>query len=314
MNFRPKDFIETKEGFLFAVVDSVVEENRVLGTFRYIRDHLGVLRKLDSEEAKDLLKAHAPQYNFYSNRLNVTLPGINEKEITRHFSPTRRLTEILEDHTNHGHFLNVREWLKIMTEAGLDLSKVGITGSLLLGEGGPCSDLDFVIYQRKEFLKAREIIKEGIKKHHFTALNQRDWFEAFERRGCALSFESYLWHEQRKFNKGMIHGTKFDITLYQEEGSEEQIISEKTGPVTIFAEVIDATRSYDYPAIYRLNHAEVSEAQSFTQTYVGQAQPGERVAICGTLERLKNGTVRIVVGSSREATGEYIRVLGHTEK
>ena len=68
-------------------------------------------------------------------------------------------------------------------------------------------------------------------------------------------------------------------------------------------------RPFDYPARYRLDHNEIVEALSFTPTYNGQAFTGETVEISGVLEESGDGCRRIIVGSSREAPGEYIKVL-----
>jgi len=47
----------------------------------------------------------------------------------------------------------------------------------------------------------------------------------------------------------------------------------------------------------------------YTATYTGQAEQGERIEVAGQLEVSNTGLVRILVGSSREAEGEYIKVL-----
>ncbi|MEY3107605.1 MAG: hypothetical protein RIT35_1783, partial [Pseudomonadota bacterium] len=44
-------------------------------------------------------------------------------------------------------------------------------------------------------------------------------------------------------------------------------------------------------------------------TYTGQAVKGETVEVSGLVEQTKEGLKRIVVGSSREAPGEYIKVV-----
>jgi predicted nucleotidyltransferase len=48
---------------------------------------------------------------------------------------------------------------------------------------------------------------------------------------------------------------------------------------------------------------------SFTATYTGQAVNGELIEIAGVVEQNAHGVKRIVIGSSREAHGEYIKVI-----
>jgi len=73
--------------------------------------------------------------------------------------------------------------------------------------------------------------------------------------------------------------------------------------------VIDDARGFDYPAEFKIDHQQIGSIVSFTATYTGQAVNGERVAVSGMLEQSEFGVKRIVVGSSREAHGEYIKVI-----
>ena len=65
--------------------------------------------------------------------------------------------------------------------------------------------------------------------------------------------------------------------------------------------------AFDHPARYRVRHAAVSEVVSFTPTYAGQAVAGELIEASGWLEDDSAGARRLVVGTSREAGGEYVR-------
>ena len=76
----------------------------------------------------------------------------------------------------------------------------------------------------------------------------------------------------------------------------------------IKAEVKDASFSFDSPAIYRIEHPEIDKVLSFTHTYVGQAQEGEWIEARGVVEKTAHET-RLVVGTTREAKGEWIRCL-----
>jgi hypothetical protein len=73
--------------------------------------------------------------------------------------------------------------------------------------------------------------------------------------------------------------------------------------------VVDDARAFDYPAEFKIDHKEISSIVSFTATYTGQAVSGEVVEVSGVLEQSEQGVKRIVVGSSREAHGEYIKVI-----
>jgi hypothetical protein len=73
--------------------------------------------------------------------------------------------------------------------------------------------------------------------------------------------------------------------------------------------VIDDAHAFDYPAEFKIDHPQISSIVSFTATYTGQAVTGEMIEVAGVLEQSEHGVKRIVVGSSREALGEYIKVI-----
>ena len=132
---------------------------------------------------------------------------------------------------------------------------------------------------------------------------------AYDRRGCALSFEEYAWHERRKWNKFVVGDTLLDLTCVEKSSEIANASGVKIGRAEIQAEVADATRSFCHPAEYRVEHSRVSHVLSFTPTYAGQAEPGERIEAKGILEETADG-VRLVIGTTREAKGQLIRVVG----
>lgn len=307
--YQPRDFIETPEGLIFAVVDSQLEDDRVLCFLRYVTID-GRFTKMGTGEAKAYLEAHAPQYLFSSKRLDARLHAVPQKSILRHHQPRQRVQDLLNSGPSDEIERKAVRLMQTFGSRGLDLSRLGLTGSLLIGAQTPKSDLDFVIYGREAFFQAREIVERLLETGELRDLDDAAWRDAYDRRGCELSFEEFLRHERRKLNKALIGGTKFDITLVDEPLSKESGAVRKLGPIRIRVRVADATYAFDYPAVYRLSHPEITEAISFTHTYAGQALVGEIIEIAGLLEESETGRRRVIVGSSREARGEYIKVVG----
>jgi predicted nucleotidyltransferase len=306
--YQPRDFIETHEGLIFAVVDSLPEDGRVLCFLRYAPIG-GKLAKMGTAEANAYLHARAPEYLFLSKRLDAKLHAVPLKDIRRHHRPRERVHDLLNSAPQDEIERKAVRLLQKFGAHGLDLGRVGLTGSLLIGAQTPKSDLDFVIYGREAFFEARGIVGRLIESGELQDLDDAAWRDAYDRRGCALTFEEFLWHERRKLNKALIDGTKFDITLVDEPLSKASGPVRKLGPILVRAQIADAAYAFDYPAVYRLVHPEIMEAVSFTHTYAGQALAGEAVEISGQLEESHTGQRRIVVGSSREALGEYIKVV-----
>lgn len=67
----------------------------------------------------------------------------------------------------------------------------------------------------------------------------------------------------------------------------------------------DASLSFDNPAVYAVDHEEISKVLSFTHTYSGQALKGEVIEATGVVEE-HGDTKWLIVGTTREAKGEYI--------
>ncbi|MEW8459985.1 MAG: hypothetical protein AB2653_06760 [Candidatus Thiodiazotropha endolucinida] len=307
-SYQPKDFIETAEGLVFAVVAGDLDEERVLATLRYRRIP-GGYQKLSTRESDELLKNHHPHYIHYSKARDVTLHGVHRDLVCVHHLPRQRL-RTMRLQPPHDEIEEKLHRLMALFEAnGLDPEGIGVTGSLLIGAQHGTSDIDLLFYRQTVFSKAREIIKSLLAKRQLQPLDSSLWREAYDRRGCSLTFDEYLWHEQRKYNKAAIEGTKFDITQLNPNPWQDLLCYRKQGTHNLKARVVDDCHSFEYPARYILDHPTIKEAVSYTATYVGQAMQGEQVAIRGQLEVSSVGHLRIVIGTNREANDEYIKVL-----
>ena len=304
MNYLPRDFIETQEGLIFAVVDDTIEDGKVLGFLRY-----GPNGKLTTNAANALLGESFPVYLHHSTRLDADVHAVPITCIRKHHQPRVRVREIMSHPTGDAIEGKFRRLLKLLTEDGLPADIFGVTGSLLIGRQGHGSDVDVVVYGRERFFQALAKVEALVKAGLLNKLDEPAWRDAYDRRGCHLSFEEYLWHERRKGSMGLIEGTKFDLALIAEEAKPaDEAIWHKAGLAVIKAMVLDDTRAFDQPARYAINHAKIGEVLSFTQTYAGQAKTGETIEAAGKLELSNDGRKRLVVGSSREAPGEFIRV------
>lgn len=304
----PRDFVVTCDDLIFAVMSHHLEADRVLGFLRYVRRG-SVYHKLDTFQANDWLARHRADYLYDSKRLAARLHGVPARDIQRHYQPRVRLQALLQEETSDDLQKTAQSLCHLLAAEGINLEQVGITGSLLIDAQTPTSDIDLVIYDRAIFFHCRRAIHRLMNQGIINPLGENDWHQAYARRGCALSYPEYVWHEKRKLNKGILNGVKFDISLVMTDQHSLPEPAIKSGYHVLKARVIDSMRSYDYPAIYQLDHPEITEAWSFIQTYAGQAVDGEWIEISGLIETGQNGKKYMVVGSSREAPGEYIKTI-----
>ncbi|MDD4128063.1 MAG: DNA polymerase subunit beta, partial [Methanomicrobium sp.] len=140
------------------------------------------------------------------------------------------------------------------------------------------------------------------------ALSEQMWEKVYYKRVPEIDYDTFVLHEKRKWNRGEIEGTYFDLLYTRGYDSLNSVNIEKgkvCGKKTIEAQVTDASLSFDSPAVYQVSHPEISKVLSFTHTYSGQALAGEIIEACGVVEEHGNEKW-LIIGTTREAKGEYI--------
>ncbi|SJM95414.1 conserved hypothetical protein [Crenothrix polyspora] len=308
LDIAAKDFIETPEGLVFAVVMPTLEQGKVLCFLRYVTEN-HLWKKLSTEQANTFLKQHYPQYLYYSPVLDAHLHAVALERIAVHHQPKQRLQQLLQSKYNDLIEADAVQLCDFLQANAVNMAQLGITGSLLIRAQHRESDIDLVCYQKQTFQHCRKVIKLLIEQGRIQHLTEADWQEAYSRRDCALNFADYVWHEQRKYNKAMINGRKFDLSLVSDHAPSNTGSYQKCGAITLQCKITDDSGAFDYPAEFSVDAEGIATIVSFTATYTGQAQCGETVEVSGTLEQDQHGIKRVVVGSSREAHGEYIKVI-----
>ncbi len=302
---RLRDFILTKDDWIFAVAD-YCHEGGIRSILRYVPDPEGTrgvdkkYRKMDFDDAFIFMKTARPEW---VSDVHI-VPWDSVKEI---LAPDKRLPQITEKNEK------VKAIVKSL-EKYVPLENMGVTGSLLPGLEIGSSDIDFIVYGISWFT-ARDIIRqEKQKKNPITEISEDMWQDIYKKRRPDISFDEFLLHEIRKGNRGMVGGTYFDL-LYVRDWKDITpcLRGIDIGNKTIEATVINADFAFDSPAIYKIDHPEISYVLSYTHTYAGQALVGERIEARGMVEIVGN-MKRLVVGTTREPKGEWIRSLTLLEK
>ena len=295
---RLRDFIEDADGWIYAV--STYDNNDKIGTvLRYVpepggkRVHPSGRRytKYDFEEAYAHVAKYKPQYAGLLHR-------IPPADVKRVYKPDLEIGRIAATHPR------VK---KLIDHFALPPGTIGCTGSLLCQLDDATSDIDMVVYGKYWFI-AQKLVETGIRDGKVEGLSEDMWRKVYEKRKPEISYDDFVLHEKRKFNRGQVEGTYFDILYtrsYDEIQSAPAGKGDVIGRMTIEAKVTDASLAFDNPAVYQVEHESVSRVLSFTHTYSGQALPGETIEACGVLEQ--HGSERwLIVGTTREARGEYI--------
>jgi predicted nucleotidyltransferase len=308
MTVRIRDFVITKQNWIFSVVCYDLGEEVVKCLLRYIPDDRGErvadrgrYRKLDFEEAYAFLGSHCPEY------VKGGMQVVPKADIIELLRPEDELPLIARREER------VRTVFELLGTR-ISRDRIGITGSYLCGLNSANSDLDFVLYGLSNFNRAREVIEAAEEEGILVEINDAMWRRIYNKRQPELSYNCFVAHEQRKKNRGAIGNTYLDILYTRDREEIKQLdmtnyeIGEREGYAKITAEVKDASFSFDNPAVYEIEHPDISKVLSFTHTYVGQALAGETIEARGVIERRKH-ELRLVVGTTRDAKGEWIRSL-----
>ena len=307
---RRHEFLETSTGLIFAVVDDGIEDGRAICFLRYVRDEHG-LRKVGTSEANDLLQLGHHEYLFHSRERDAIVHGVPLERVVKRYLPRVCARSLIESGGESHVASRCARLLTELTKHGVKMENVGVTGSLMVRAESEASDIDLVIFGHQDFQRARRAIAAAEVGRPLAPLSSGAWRVSYHRRGCELTFDEYVWHERRKNNKAMFEGTKFDISLVVEPSplQARQSIVTKHGSARITATITEDTRAFEFPARWQIDHPSISELIACTPTYTGQAFAGETIEAAGSVEALPDGPGRLVVGDSREAKGQWLKVL-----
>ena len=287
------------------------QDGKVGCFLRYVRQG-SECRKVTTNEANSLIEKSYPQYLYHSQQFDAYFHAVKPTAIINHHLPELALQKLIHSLPNDELEEKLQELIAILRQGNINDKFLGITGSVLLAQQAETSDIDIVAYGRDAFHQLRKVVQQEVSNGKLSLLDNDMMRNNFERRAGELSFEEFAWHENRKFNKAVVNGSKFDIGMVciKEDTIESNLREfEKRGRITLRAKVTDDALAFDFPARYIIENKLISEVVVFTNTYVGQAQLGESIEVSGTVEcEISTEKCRLIVGSSREAVGEYIKV------
>lgn len=297
---RLRDFVMTADNCIYAV-SGYENEKRAECILRYVPtedgDRTSCLnglryRKYDFADAFAWVKEHKPEYLDLVHRVPL-------EDIVRVLKPEEQAASIAERNARASRLFSLFD---------LPAGSFGCTGSLVAGLENKASDIDMVVYGSHWFA-AREKLMKLTAEGKIPAMSEEMWKKVYTKRQPDISFDDFVLHEARKFNRGEFEGTYFDILYsrgYDNLHSVPPItLGTKTKKMTIEAKVTDASLAFDSPGIYKVEHEEIDYVLSFTHTYIGQCFTGETLEAKGVVE--EHGDQNwLIVGTTREAHGEYI--------
>lgn len=337
MRARTRDFIYTTDDLFFATTSYLHPEDRILSFLRYVPDPKGDrtkkgsrYSKVDTTQAYKFIKGGYQEYLFDSGVAAEKMMGVPRDKVSEILKPTKRLEEIMANPENELLEKVVEVASFFHEEAGISYKYMGVSGSILPGLYHPQkSDIDFVIYGLKNHRNAVETFarQKNEPNSPLKGISDEFWNWLYQKRikDSSLTIDEFKWYENRKSNRGVVRGVLFDILATRDwdeiQGTYGGTTNHSLGTLKVECTITDALESFDNPAVYRVDEVvvvegpefHVDELASFTHTYAGQVKEGERVVGQGKLEKItdkKTGESknRLVVGTTRESLGEYIKL------
>jgi predicted nucleotidyltransferase len=317
--FRVRDFVETEDGLLFSVISNLHPPEGIVAHLRFRRSRGSVVKLGSSGESHQFLREHAPGYLRFCPELDRKMTIVPYDKVLAHHEPAECLSRMMRT----GEDPEVVAIVSTLTsKAGLPPRDLGITGSYLVGAQTPSSDVDLVVYGLHNYPRLTRALRGSVEHGMLQPFDPPDWEGLFQRRSvdpAIYRLDEFVWHEARKWNRGKFGRRRFDIlsarTPEEISGRFGKTSYRRLGKARVDCIVEDSSMGFDYPARYLVTECvamghEVREIVSFTHTYADQARSGERVHCSGILEEVsgKEKSHRILVGSSREAPGEFLKV------
>lgn len=326
LNLRDRDAIITKEGLIFRVfgyshpsksyvcdveyAPSTIFKSDNPKAFR--NEGQNVFYKFYEDEGWKFVESNYPRYMILHEMLQQNVVGISHNDV----HGVRRPEEILQERIgtlSKDELLTALQSVlnKVTESAGLRPEDFGVFGSLLHGFYHPkFSDIDLIVYGRRNVAKLCETLKELYETDSSTLKNEFETGQSVEGKNWRfrnLSLKEYLWHQRRKLiyalfddaRSGRRIKTEFEPVKDWKEISNEY--SPKTrilpkGWTKILATVTDASEALFIPSIYSIEPiqvfegpreaAEVTRIVSYVEEFRMQARDGETVYVEGNLEEV----------------------------
>jgi predicted nucleotidyltransferase len=286
--FRDRDYIETEEGLVFAVIGNVHPVDRVIAYLKYMRIDVGVgsvntiwfkqgvpyLRVLPLYSASNVravldryLRDRYRDYVVLDKYRNIELIEVPKHRVRIHYKPEERLQEVFKRPRDSLERLVLEMVEKLALTSEVSVSNFGVTGSILLGIHNPqYSDIDLIVYGTSNAYKVRESIKELYTDEssgfsYFDEDSLERWAREVAETQAFTVDEAKLFYRKYVWNRGLYRGRKFSIhpVKLEDEVREEweQTIHKPLCIGTVRARVVDSRDSIFMPAVYVVRDVEI---------------------------------------------------------
>ena len=271
--------------------------------------------KFYSDEGMRFIHAKYPQYRILYEPLQELLVGVSQQQIWKTRKPNETFQQLMQKPAKDP----LHEALQtlsnlIMENSGLPLRSFGVFGSLLHGFYHPkFSDLDLIVYGRKDLRKLCETLEAMCKEKASSLQNEFESVEALEAKPWNFvnySPKEYVWHQKRKTIYALFKDKRSGRTIKTEfepvknwneirnEYSPKTRILRK-GWIKAVVRITDDQDAAFMPSIYRIEPMKILQGEkaedikriiSYMEEFRMQVQKGEKAYVEGNLEQVNTLT------------------------
>jgi uncharacterized protein len=327
MNAIESYYLETRDRLFFAVKGFEHPPGRFIAVLRYAPDPGGGRKKDGASfrrfyhfpEQEEFLR-NRPGYLAFDPVFQTILQSVPEPSIRRVYDPRARLQELAALPTRGGVTEDAIAFVRLLRQkAGVPLSSLGITGSLLIGLHGEPSDLDVAVFGTKPCVQVYRGLKELLDSGSCPEVrrpNAREMKELFAQRvvDTHMDFSQFAAVEKSKVNQGSFRGRTYFIRFLKEAHEVEcygRLHYTPLSRVSITARIADNRDAIYTPCRYSISDVrclegslppDLIEIVSFRGRFCEQARAGQYIMASGALERVQDiqgeAWYRLLLGNS----------------
>lgn len=309
---REGDFVETFDNLIFDVKGLVHPPDRVIAYVRYVQDSGGdrqrgnaVYRKIYSlGERERLLEREYPRYLFYDPIFGERLQGVSIQYVSIYYQPTGKVLELLERSELDEVERQAIEFVQCLHDSSrVPFKKLGLSGSMLVGLHTNKSDIDPIVYGRKNCVAVYEALKRLMQKgespvSQYGSVDLKRLY-SFRSRDTQMPFRDFLRIERWKVSQGKFKDRDFFIRFILDWNEVDEKYGYRKyvpmGYARIKAKVQDDSNSIFTPCSYKISETKIlegvkvlpiEEIVSFRGRFCEQAVEGETVIAQGKAEKV----------------------------